>query len=237
MQRRKCYTRRTISRGNARRSYTCSDLYFTHVSVASRSGSGPAMTCCRFDRCNRSHVSKQTVPQAVIIQATSCGCKPEYMTESSDEQLLLLLQRPHHLFRHSKNGSHDRHRRQCEPLCQRDVLHAIGFVYLEPNESLVLGCVFDVMTGVVGKHGRVASLRRNKRLALYPRRSVKRVRASDTYLEIERPRTGSSHIHACSGLALVEVQPLFRLQSENKSATDPSIRRGFDSHLDANVAL
>lgn len=170
MKRRKCYTRRSISRGNARRSYTCSDLHFTHVSVGSRSGSRPAMTVCRFDKNNRSHVSKQTVPQAVSIQATSCGCKPEYMTESSDEQLLLLLQRPHHIFRHSENGGHNRHRRQREPLCQRYILDAVGFVNLEPNESLVLRGVFDVMTGVVGEHGRVASLRRDKRLASSSRR-------------------------------------------------------------------
>lgn len=61
------------------------------------------------------------------------------------QDLLLLLQVLHDLDIDLEHVGHDVRRRQGEPLCQRDVRHAVALVDLDPDELLGVGGVFNVV--------------------------------------------------------------------------------------------
>jgi hypothetical protein len=75
---------------------------------------------------------------------------------SRNNQLLLLLQPLCNTKRNLQRLRDNSRRRESQPLRQRDIDHAVGFVDFDPLESLVGGRVFDVVSGVVGEYGCVA---------------------------------------------------------------------------------
>jgi hypothetical protein len=65
-----------------------------------------------------------------------------------DQILLLLHEVLSDLERDLERVRDDVGRREREPLRQRDVLHAVALVYLNPDELFGIGCVLDIMACV-----------------------------------------------------------------------------------------
>ena len=62
-----------------------------------------------------------------------------------DKKLLLLLDMFDNFNVNLQSVGHGICRSQSEPLCQRDIGHAVTLVDLDPDQFLSLRCVFDVV--------------------------------------------------------------------------------------------
>lgn len=73
-----------------------------------------------------------------------------------DQNLLGLAQLLNNILRHSQSISSNIDRRECQPLRNTNINYPITLVKLQPMQVFRLGCVFNIMPGIVGEDSSVA---------------------------------------------------------------------------------